>query len=940
LNGLATTFHYDGLNRLTQKVDPDGGQVNIAYGATLPLNIVTTTGINPTKNLVATKVLDDLGQAKQTQLNSDPQGVVYTDTTYDAFGRVSTVSNPYRSGTDITSSPGTTSYAYEPLGRKISETNPDNSVLRTAYCGSTTLVTDPAGRWRRSTTDALGRLAEVDEPNASGATVNSNGCPGTSDPIWATSYGYDVLGNLTSAVQNGSHQRTFTYDSLSRLLTSSNPEVGTITYKYDSDTNCTGANSFSSLLVSKTDARGIRTCAQYDNLNRGTVLNYSNGDAAITTTYDQANCLGLAACQNLGHRTGVTDAAGSEQWAFQVDATNQRNAHTEQRTTNGITKTTKYLLDFLGNTYQITYPTGRVVNYTFDAANRPGAAQDSSNGITYATGFKTAPGGTCSSGITCYTPQGSVYAVSLGQTTSFTGLNITNTYNSRLQPNEFNASSTGGNAVDITYSFVDPRGGNAGHVSSVSNNLNSSRTQSFTYDQVNRIITAGTSSTTGPNCWGYQFVYDGAWGNLTSQPGWSPTYNACTQPVMPVSTADGNNHLSSLSYDLAGNATGESGFTYNWDAESQLKSVVSGSGTTNYLYDGDGRRVAKTGSKLYWYGSGSEILAETDTSGNTQNEYVFFGGKRIALLPTGSTAQYYVEDSLGSSRVVTTNTGVVCYDADFYPFGGERAVTDTCAQNKYKFEGKERDTETSNDIGQTNGNDYFGARYYSNRYGRWLSADWSSTPIAVPYANLTNPQTLNLYSMVADDPETSADLDGHCIEDACVGEAIIVGTLLDHAIGITVAVGAAIYADSKGLFDRVVNGVGKGQIGNAYPSYYHGEFNNGPLQSSATDRGRANEQKGLDAVGAEKNTKPVTTTDPKTGKQGTTIPDGKMSDGQNVEVKDTKRVTDSKQLRLQDQASKAASGKPTMVVTGNDTKVSNTVQNNYEVKKIKELGPQ
>jgi len=74
--------------------------------------------------------------------------------------------------------------------------------------------------------------------------------------------------------------------------------------------------------------------------------------------------------------------------------------------------------------------------------------------------------------------------------------------------------------------------------------------------------------------------------------------------------------------------------------------------------------------------------------------------------------------------------------------------------NHHKFKGKERDTETSNDD--------FGARYYTWRFGRWLSADWSSVPVAVPYANLTNPQTLNLYAMVADDPESFADLDGHC----------------------------------------------------------------------------------------------------------------------------------------------------------------------------------
>ena len=49
----------------------------------------------------------------------------------------------------------------------------------------------------------------------------------------------------------------------------------------------------------------------------------------------------------------------------------------------------------------------------------------------------------------------------------------------------------------------------------------------------------------------------------------------------------------------------------------------------------------------------------------------------------------------------------------------------------------------------------------TSRLGRWLSADWSAVPVAVPYANLSNPQTLNLYAMVSDNPETFADLDGH-----------------------------------------------------------------------------------------------------------------------------------------------------------------------------------
>jgi len=101
--------------------------------------------------------------------------------------------------------------------------------------------------------------------------------------------------------------------------------------------------------------------------------------------------------------------------------------------------------------------------------------------------------------------------------------------------------------------------------------------------------------------------------------------------------------------------------------------------------------------------------------------------------------------------IVQQSTGL-CYDADFTPFGGERIFTNTCPQ-RYKFEGKERDSKPATTTSAL--------AYYSNRIGRWLSSDWSAVPVPVPYANLTNPQTLNLYAMVADDPESFADLDGH-----------------------------------------------------------------------------------------------------------------------------------------------------------------------------------
>jgi RHS repeat-associated protein len=758
-NQLVTTYSYDSMWRLLQAIHPDNGQDTITRQETsFPFTATLTSTINTTQNAIPLSVFDGLGRVSETQLTSDPQGIAYTDTTYDALGRVATVSNPYRTGTDATSSPkGTvTTYGYDALGRKISETYPDSSVLTTAYCGPSTLVTDPTNKWRRSRTDGLGRLVEVDEPNAVGATVASSGCPGTGEPIWVTSYTYDVLGNLTQAVQNGSHTRTFTYDSLSRLLTSSNPETGQIIYTYDANGN----------VLTKMDARNITTNYSpsghpIDALNRVTGITYSNGDPSLTFTYDGTSCLNLQGCQNIGHRTSMTDGAGSEAWAYYVDKTNSRSIHQEQRITNSspnnITKSTTYYLDLAGNVTQIVYPTGRTVNYAHDSANRPSSAADASNGITYVADWETPPANTnCTVGAVCYTPQGSVYGMSIGQSSSFTGFNVLETFNSRLQPNEIKASSSAGNAIDITYNFVDPATmHNAGHLYGITNNLNSSRSQAFTYDQVNRILSAGTTATNGTYCWGYQYSYD-AWGNLLSQAGWTPTYNGCTETTMAAVTANGDNQISGFSYDASGNTLNDGNYTYTWDGESQMKTAAG----VTYAYDGEGRRAAKVGSKLYWYGSGGEILAETDAAGNTLNEYIFFGGKRVAVVPAAGSVLYYAEDLLGSSRVLVQSNGTLCYDGDFTPFGGEKAYTSTCPQN-YKFEGKERDTETQNDD--------FGARYYTWRFGRWLSSDWSAVPVAVPYANLANPQTLNLYSMVADDPESFADLDGHDGNGSTVG---------------------------------------------------------------------------------------------------------------------------------------------------------------------------
>lgn len=80
------------------------------------------------------------------------------------------------------------------------------------------------------------------------------------------------------------------------------------------------------------------------------------------------------------------------------------------------------------------------------------------------------------------------------------------------------------------------------------------------------------------------------------------------------------------------------------------------------------------------------------------------------------------------------------------------------------FTGKERDSES--------GLDYFGARYYSSTTGRFMSPDWAAKAEPVPYAKLNNPQTLNLYSYVGNNPLSRIDPTGHAdIAAECKGQS-------------------------------------------------------------------------------------------------------------------------------------------------------------------------
>jgi RHS repeat-associated protein len=591
---------------------------------------------------------------------------------------------------------------------------------------------------------------------ASGSSMaNGNSAGDVGNQPFVTQYQYDALGNLLRVDQKGTaptdstqwRTRTFTYDSLSRLLTATNPESGTISYVYDADGS----------LLQKTSPAPNQTGSAtqtvsycYDALHRVTGKGYGAqscplSSAVVSYTYD-------AGANAKGKLVSLTDQAGTASYTY--DTLGRLTAETRTLTGAGgsaVSKNLSYEYNLDGSLKALHYPSGAAVIYTPDSAGRILSAVDSGNNISYATGAT-------------YGPDGALTGFVSGYSSSFAGITNAFAYNKRLQPLTMSATAPSQTVYSIGYDFHYGAGNN-GNVFGIYNYKDADRNQTFTYDALNRLTSAqnaGTSCAAATvngktQYWGNNYGYD-AWGNMLSK-----AITKCGAENLQV-TADAHNwiHASGApdyQYDAAGNMTYDAtaSLSYTFDQENRL----TGANGYTYTYDGDGNRVRKSNAStgtLYWYMTPG-IVGESDLSGNLTDEYIFFDGERIARKSTNGVF-YYFSDHLKTASVVTDSLGNIKSESDFYPWGGELQFVNNDS-NHYKFTGKERDPET--------GLDYFGARYYSNGLGRWVSADWSSKPVPVPYADFGDPQSLNLYGFVGGNPASKADPDGH---DGAVQEAV------------------------------------------------------------------------------------------------------------------------------------------------------------------------
>jgi RHS repeat-associated protein len=545
-------------------------------------------------------------------------------------------------------------------------------------------------------------------------------------------------------------------------------------------------------LPNQTGASTVTINYAYDVLNRLTGKTYKDGtvtDPYTTPVLYGYDGVALTGCTKappslpdtypIGRRTSMCDGSGSTSW----DHDPMGRILQDERFIGGIAaaKFVNYGYDLAGDLAYLTTPPIKTLAYSYDigtgiSAGRPIRVLDTTDTITFATGAT-------------YAPPGEVTGLTVGGISGFAGFAITNAYNNRMQPILLSAKTATATVFSECFDFhlgvavnTPPcvfnasTAGDNGNVYQIKNNRDSNRTQNFLYDSLNRIQQAYSNGTN----WGETFSPTqtaagvapttpgiDSWGNLTNRSGVTNKTNT----ELFSCPANTKNQLTtcSLTYDAAGNVTQNGSATYVYDAENRL---IATSGIS-YVYDGDGERREKctegnkaglcaTGATgtLYWRNTAGEVLDETDLAGNTQEEYIYFGGQRIARRTVDSSGNtvalhYYFSDHLGSHGVVENINGTACeQDIDYYPYGGlENDYCTTPVAQHYKFTSKERDTES--------GLDHFGARYDASSMGRFMTPDWAANPEDVPYANFGNPQSLNLYSYALNNPLKLVDIDGH-----------------------------------------------------------------------------------------------------------------------------------------------------------------------------------
>ena len=719
-------------------------------------------------------VYDTLGRTQFQQTRQGPGATTFdtTETTYDALGRVSGTSIPYSASQGGTqqSFTGVSDY-YDALGRITQVSDSGGGTTNYTWNQNDQIVADgpaPAGeglKQRQYEYDGLGRLGSVCEVTSSLPGKGTCNQVNAQSGYW-TQYEYDPAGNLLEVQQNAQNTqqtqiRMFSYDWLGRTISQLLPESGTTTYTYDSAPACPSPNSFPGDLVMIQDQEGDTTCNQYDGLHRltkTTVISgpYSTASPIENYVYDGASGDGVTMQNVKGQLAEAYTCAGScssrlTATFFSYSASNgnliaQEYERTPESNSEFYVAQDTYFpngaVENLTSSYNgAAIPGMPSVTYNVDGEGRPLTAADGTNSLVTNVNYNAAE-------LPAQVTVGNQATGSGSDVDSF--LYDPNTY----RPTQFEYSlNPSSNAFTITGQLNWNANWSLYQLGLTDTN-DSSKSQTCTYsaDDLERAASADCVND-GNTVWNQSFTYD-PFGNITktANPGqaYDAQYSYATNyvsPGGPEATYDqnGNQTENAADYIFSWNAYGQpvtlNGVSATYDALGRMVETASGGSYQDFVYRPSGAPLAQ----LYRAALNQAWLP----------------------LPGGGTAMYnnnglnYIRhiDWLGSSRLATTWAHAIHAKEAYAPFGEPYNETSTTDRS---FTGEDQTTVQGGSNAQ--GLYDFLFRRQDAASGRWLSPD----PYNGSY-DLTNPQSLNRYTYVTDNPLNFIDptgLEGNCLPPA------------------------------------------------------------------------------------------------------------------------------------------------------------------------------
>ncbi len=258
-------------------------------------------------------------------------------------------------------------------------------------------------------------------------------------------------------------------------------------------------------------------------------------------------------------------------------------------------------------------------------------------------------------------------------------------------------------------------------------------------------------------------------------------------------------------YDANGNMTNRGAQALTWDVENRLTGVT---GSAAFIYDGDGKRVKKTEGGITTVYVNKYYEKNLNTGESTL--YYYLGDRLVALkkvLGQNSTLRYLSQDHLtGTSVTSDATTGNLVASIKYAPFGDRRNSTGAIDTDR-QFTGQRLDGT---------GLYYYGARYYDPGIGRFISPDKGvqmSPGVLVMSAALTvqsataypvsseapkDPQALNRYTYVFDNPLKYTDADGRQAQ-------LLLGAIVGAGAYIVTTVGANVYSHRQEGVKSILN---------------------------------------------------------------------------------------------------------------------------------------